>query len=290
MSPESTESLPQQYFSLFQDQVDACQISDPQKHAERRKEINQHIRTCLLELKDQQENDDPEIWYALGHAAMFYDKDRTKSTEWYQRAADAGHIKAITKMGNQLRQSSDDTDQQKSHDWLKKASEQGDHYAMLSMGCAYRDGQGVEKDIARAKEWFLRAHQAGELTASERLADLHLNHRHSPAEALPYYLQAYEQGLNCDEELAGIYNTRSSGVYDPTKAKEHYEILLKRGKKSSPRVMLELAKLHASGQVSENGVTHAKKWCYQIITQCPKSMTVRKKAERLLDNLAETLF
>ena len=283
-------SLSETYFSLFQEQLDACAISDPKKHAEVRRTLNQKIKHCIQDLKKEVETNDPEIWFALGHAATFYAKDSSAATQWYQRAAEAGHTKAITKMGNRLKQSKSSDDQEKSHQWLITAANNGDHYAMLSLGISYRDGQGVPKDYLKAQQWFEQARDAGEPTANENLADLHLKHLHSPAAALPHYLQAYANGVKCDEELANIYNTRNSGVYEPIKAKEHYEILVRRGKKSAPWVMLELAKLHASGQVSENGLTHAKKWIYQIIAQCPKSMSIRKKAERLLDKLEETLF
>lgn len=283
-------SLPEEYFSLFHRQVEACKITDDQQHAELRKQLNREIRSCLLALKSQQDTEDPEIWYALGHASMFYEKNSQQATAWFQRAAEAGHSKAITKIGNSLRQSNNNEEQEQGHVWLSKASEQGDHYAMLSMGLAYRDGQGVPQDYAMAKHWFEQADQAGETSAVEQLADLHLNHLNAPAEALPYYLKAEAQGISCTHELAQIYNTRGSGVYDPIKAKEHYETLLRRGQKSAPWVMLELAKLHASGQVSDNGLTHARKWLYQIISQCPKSLSARKKAERLLRKLDESLF
>lgn len=283
-------SLPKQYFDLFQQQLNACQIPDAKEHAEIKKSLNRQIKQCIRELKECADTEAPEVWYALGHASTFYDKNPTKATEWYQRAADAGHIKAITKMGNQLRLSNNPNEQQQSLTWLIKASEQGDHYAMLSVGIAYRDGKGANKDLPKSAHWLKQAHEAGEPTAMELLADLHLNHLHSPANALPCYQHAHANGHHCDEALAQIYNTRGSGVYDPTKAKEHYETLLRKGQKSAPWVMLELAKLHASGQVSENGLTHARKWIYQIISQCPKSMSVRKKAERLLEKLDESLF
>lgn len=283
-------TLPDQYFSLFQQQVDACQIPDRQRHAEVRRDLNRQIRQCISDLKDQADENNPEVWYALGHASTFFEKNITQATEWYQKAADAGHTQAITKMGNRLRQSKHPEDQEKSQQWLLKAADQGDAYAMLCLGFAHRDGKGVPRDLSLARNWFERSRQAGEPTAAEHLADLLFKHLNEPAKALPYYLEAHAKGIGSDQALAEIYNTRGSGAYDPIKAKQHYEVLLRRGQKSAPWVMLELAKLHASGQVSENGPTHARKWLYQIITQCPKSHTTRKKAERLLDKLDDSLF
>lgn len=283
-------SLPKQYFALFQLQLNACKITDATEHAKIRKSLNRQIKQCLSELKGIADTSDPDVWYALGHASTYYEKDPRKATEWYQRAANAGHIKAITKMGNQLRHSKNHKDRKQSLTWLIKASEQGDHYAMLCVGIAYRDGKGADQDLSKARHWLQEAHDAGEPTAMEHLADLHLNHLQSPANALPCYQHVHTHGHHCDEALAKIYNSRGSGVYDPIKAKEHYETLLRKGQKSAPWVMLELAKLHATGQVSANGLTHARKWIYQIISQCPPSMSVRKKAERLLEKLEESLF
>jgi len=283
-------TLPEKYFALFQQQVDACQIEDRDQHAEVRKSLNREIRQCIAELKQLTDQKDPDVWYALGHAATFYEKNITQATQWYQMAADAGHTQAITKMGNRLRQSQRPEDQEKSQQWLNQAAEQGDAYAMLCLGFAHRDGKGVTKNLNLAKDWLKKAHQGNEPTAIEHLADLYFKHLHAPAKALPCYLDAQSRGLNCDEALAEIYNSRSSGVYDPVKAKDHYETLLRRGQKSAPWVMLKLAELHASGQVSDNGLTHARKWCYQIISQCPKSLSARKKAERLLEKLDDTLF
>lgn len=286
----TNSTLPEKYFALFQKQVDACQIADRDQHAEVRKLLNREIRQCISELKQQANQSDPNVWYALGHAATFFEKNITQASQWYQMAADAGHTQAITKMGNRLRQSQRPEDQEKSQQCLNQAAEQGDAYAMLSLGFAHRDGKGVSKDLNQAENWFKKALEGNDPTAAEHLADLYLKHLHSPAKALTYYLAAQSRGLNCDEALAKIYNTRSSGVYDAVKAKDHYEMLLRRGQKPAPWVMLELAKLHASGQVSDNGVTHARKWCYQIISQCPKSLSTRKKAERLLEKLDDSLF
>lgn len=43
------------------------------------------------------------------------------------------------------------------------------------MGERYRDGDGVEKDLTKAKDYFKRASDAGEPTAARELADLPTN-------------------------------------------------------------------------------------------------------------------
>jgi hypothetical protein len=48
----------------------------------------------------------------------------------------------------------------------------GDAYGLMRMGERYRDGDGVEKDLAKAKEYLQKAADAGSPTAAEELSKL----------------------------------------------------------------------------------------------------------------------
>lgn len=48
----------------------------------------------------------------------------------------------------------------------------GDVYGLLRMGERYRDGEGVEKNLDKARDYLSRAAQAGDLTAKEELETL----------------------------------------------------------------------------------------------------------------------
>ena len=50
---------------------------------------------------------------------------------------------------------------------LKSAAEQGDAEAMYQIGNCYQYGDGVELDIEKAVEWWLRASDHGHEKASE---------------------------------------------------------------------------------------------------------------------------
>lgn len=52
------------------------------------------------------------------------------------------------------------------------AAEKGDAYGLLRMGERYRDGEGVKKDTAKAKEYLQRAAAAGIPTAADELKKL----------------------------------------------------------------------------------------------------------------------
>lgn len=52
------------------------------------------------------------------------------------------------------------------------AAEKGDAYGLLRMGERYRDGDGVEKNLDKARDYFIRAERAGSITAKEALERL----------------------------------------------------------------------------------------------------------------------
>jgi hypothetical protein len=52
------------------------------------------------------------------------------------------------------------------------AAEKGDAYGLLRMGERYRDGEGVEKDLTKAKDFLTRAAAAGSPTAAQELSAL----------------------------------------------------------------------------------------------------------------------
>ncbi len=52
-----------------------------------------------------------------------------------------------------------------------EAAQAGDAYGLLRMGERYRDGDGVAKDTAKARDYLTRAAAAGSVTATEELAN-----------------------------------------------------------------------------------------------------------------------
>ena len=51
------------------------------------------------------------------------------------------------------------------------AAAKGDSFGLLRMGERYRDGDGVEKDLAKAKEYLQKAADAGSPSAKEELSN-----------------------------------------------------------------------------------------------------------------------
>ena len=52
------------------------------------------------------------------------------------------------------------------------AAAKGDAYGLLRMGERYRDGDGVAKDLAKARTYLMQACLRGEIEASNELANL----------------------------------------------------------------------------------------------------------------------
>jgi TPR repeat protein len=52
------------------------------------------------------------------------------------------------------------------------AAAKGDSYGLMRLGERYRDGDGVDKDLAKAKDYLQKAADAGSPTAADELSKL----------------------------------------------------------------------------------------------------------------------
>lgn len=63
----------------------------------------------------------------------------------------------------------------KALEYNQQAADKGDPYGLLRMGERYRDGDGVQKDLAKAKDYLTKAAAAGSPTAADELNQLLAN-------------------------------------------------------------------------------------------------------------------
>jgi TPR repeat protein len=68
----------------------------------------------------------------------------------------------------------------KAREWWEKAADKGEVYAMSSLGVLYRDGRGATQDYAKAREWLEKAAEKGEATAMAMLGALYADGRGVP--------------------------------------------------------------------------------------------------------------
>jgi hypothetical protein len=68
----------------------------------------------------------------------------------------------------------------KALNWNMEQAAKGDAYGLLRMGQRYRDGDGVQKDMAKATEYFTKAVQAGSPSAEAELSRLNQASTNAP--------------------------------------------------------------------------------------------------------------
>lgn len=88
-------------------------------------------------------------------------KDPAKSIEWYTKAAKQGDADAQLKLGPNGQNVKVEADAEQ----FTKDAEAGDIDAQRNLGVCYQYGTGVDKNVAKAIEWFTKAAE-GDITAA----------------------------------------------------------------------------------------------------------------------------
>jgi TPR repeat protein len=65
--------------------------------------------------------------------------------------------------------------------WNQEQAAKGDAYGLLRMGERYRDGNGVPRDLSKAREYFTKASAGGSPTSADALSKLNQVSTNSPA-------------------------------------------------------------------------------------------------------------
>ena len=113
----------------------------------------------MKESEKKAEQGDVELQYYVANAYYLGDevfRDRFKAFHFYEKAAKQGHAESQTKLalmyfeGQVVRQNLDEYIK-----WLRKSAAQKNSHAQILLGAAYEFGnRGVNKDYAKAKEWY----------------------------------------------------------------------------------------------------------------------------------------
>ena len=89
----------------------------------------------------------------------------------------------------------------------RKAAEQGDAKSQYELGKCYEFGKGVEKDQAKAVEWYQKAAEKGDATGQLAIGlcyEIGKGVEKDPAKAVEWYRKAAEQGQEWGAALAWI--------------------------------------------------------------------------------------
>lgn len=97
--------------------------------------------------------------------------DPFEASEWWQKAAEAGDVRAQRVLASRLREGKGaPVDLDKARGWLIKAAGNGDVAAQFELSVIYAIGQGVERDMATAVKWSEAAAARGHNIARVNLA------------------------------------------------------------------------------------------------------------------------
>ena len=94
---------------------------------------------------------------------LFRAEQYESASREFAKGADRGHAGAQTYLGicYALGQGVE-KDEAKAVEWFRKAAEQGDARAQLNLGLCFQEGVGLEKDEAEAVKWFRKAADQGD--------------------------------------------------------------------------------------------------------------------------------
>ena len=194
--------------------------------------------------------------YNLG--VMYYKgdgvpQDRYKATEWFQKAANQGHIKAESNLKVMSTNAAVEI--------LREAANQGAPRAQYSLGLIYQAGESVHQDSAKAFEWYTKAANQGNADAQYNLGWMYRKGegvRQDHNKAFEWYTKAANQGNAEAQAMLGSMYSEGEGVHqDDSKAAQWIEKSANQGRAKS-QAMIGLMYYYGEG-VPQN-VTIAKEW------------------------------
>lgn len=166
--------------------------------------------------------------------------DRAK--ELYLELANEGNSAAMNNYACEL------SDSKEKAVWFLKAAEHGDDYGMWNIAKYYKDGTGVEKDMALAISYYEKAANKGHNEAAKDLANLYRYGRgvdRNVQEALKWFQKAAD---NKDEdalmEIINIYTDIDNECFDIEKGLSLLKEMAEKGKVTA---LLRLGEIYEDG-------------------------------------------
>ncbi len=155
-------------------------------------------------------------------------------------------------------------DPAKACQWYEKAAEAGHAGAMFNLGVMYAKGDGVEKDPAKARQWWQKAAEAGHAGAMFNLGLMYAKGdgvEKAPAKARQWWEKAAEKGHVGAMFILGFIYEKGEGVEkDPLKARQWYE---KAAEAGDVQTMVYVALMYALGQGGDRDPQNARRWFKQ---------------------------
>ncbi|ORE90166.1 peptidoglycan-binding protein [Aurantimonas sp. 22II-16-19i] len=177
-------------------------------------------------------------------------------------AAKAGDPKALFEIGLRLMEGRvGDPDPKLAAQWFQLAADRDFAPAEYSLGTLYEKGNGVERDLARARDAYLAAADGGNVRAMHNLAVLYatgIDGKSAPAEAAKWFEKAASYGMPDSQYNLGILYARGAGVdQDLARSYKWFSIVAKSGDTDAAAKRDEIRKALTPAQlkVAETQIT-----------------------------------
>jgi len=190
--------------------------------------------------------------------------DPVKSKTFYERAANAGDVKAMQELGKiYMRGDLEGQNIEKAHEWFEKAMARGNVSALEELGKIYAKGKGIERDEAKAIEYLTPAAQKGALDAMVELG-LILGDNNSvfyePKEAEVWLKKAADVGLpEATFELLDFYDRHPTFTKDDQKIERMIAKLVSTPNKSTKEMIL-ISRIYLRGIGTKANPSEGVKW------------------------------
>jgi TPR repeat protein len=232
-----------------------------------------------------------DAWFMIGDAYQSgtgTKQNREQALRWFRKAAEAGHIRSMVRLGTALHHTDYEETWAESVKWFQKAADLGDSSGMISLGFAYRDGQGVAQDYGLAASWFIKAIAAGDTHSMIHAGRVLARHLNSHAEALSWFLRAAEHGhKDSFVELAILYDQPGTPLHNPTEAVRWYKVVEKETKCSRPRAMMALAIHCRDGDGTPRDLKAATEWLRQYMQLTREKSKEHRAAAKMLKRITD---
>jgi hypothetical protein len=139
-------------------------------------EVSRRASAVALVIENNQEEADAGDPAAASRMGELYrdgegvEKNLAKADEYFKKADEANA--AIIKQKNEESKLKEQADKQQKFIRILALADKGQVESMINAGKCYRDGDGVGKDLSRAREWFQKASSLGSTEAMQLLFDL----------------------------------------------------------------------------------------------------------------------
>ena len=115
-----------------------------------------------------------ELGLAHAYGQLGFNKDPKQAVEWFQKAADQGHMEAQHNLAGFYKEGlGTAVNKAKAVELLQKSARQGSPLAKYELGMCYRWGEGISEDKEKALDLFYQAAEAGSARAELQIGNMY---------------------------------------------------------------------------------------------------------------------